>query len=1071
MHQNAAVHLQAARGYAQLTLWSEAAAEFAASFRLAEPPDVDDWLRYAVLLRKLGDDAAYDKLVARLLARFARREDAAQSGLCAVMAAALAPSAGGEPARLVGLAESAQANQFQRVENRLALALARFRAGQYEAAIADLETARRDFDSSVWFARQPLAWLVLALAHAGAGRRDEAVRWLDRADSYVDYVTEQLQNGPQFSAWLPLPWQEWAAFLILRREAWIACRGGAPPDDPRARLVSGLLRAALGLRPAALADLEFVVARMPDDPRGWIELGRLHAEAGSAELADAAFARAALLHSTDPQAFIDRAWWLAGPLPAGFALDPAVASDPALPLGAATPGGAPVVWSSARTGCGGWIDFKRSIELVDSASVAALGLLPTPVDCDLALEVDATKPVRVWLNGRLVHDGKGRPSPSGLDHDLVPVHLRRGRNALLAQTTVNSLDPCIFVRFADSAASPEARFGRSSFLVDAGEPAFRSWLDSMRQARYRPAFVHADVVDGEPRFAALAFHDPEGQPWEYRIDPDRNSWSRTFEALRTICQPVCLTCYPRVGATVFVSLWRRTSGSRAWYVRSAENREAIERHMQEEADGGWGLKELLGLPEGGTIQFAAIGGLKSTDWWYLAPWDHDAAGTLVRDATWQMSRGLCPLSLTSYPDGGRSRFAMVLTRNNAATQPILLMDLSARSFACFDAHFRPAGFRPRYLTPYRTPEAWRGYMAGWDRSELPEAGEAVPALTAIETVLADWLRERGMQGGTLAVAKEGRVLLARSFGWADRYATRPIAPGDPMRLASLSKIFTAAAINKLIAAGKLRSDDSVIDVLDLKPPKGRTMDARWKRITIEHLITHRGGWEMDVAAEPMNRTHEIAAALGRPAPATAADIVQYMAGEPLQFEPGSKEVYSNFGYCVLGRVIEKVSGQSYFDYVRTAVLTPLGIRDIALGRSLPKDRNPREPEYIHPFRSRDIFSSDSTATVSVPDGGLCLEAEDSLGGLIGTAADVARFFSHHGGANGRLDPPAGERRYYFGRIPGTFAMALRLPGNVVIVVLCNQSVAVSDACMMTLAQLMERTVSQIHSWPSVLRGP
>jgi hypothetical protein len=221
------------------------------------------------------------------------------------------------------------------------------------------------------------------------------------------------------------------------------------------------------------------------------------------------------------------------------------------------------------------------------------------------------------------------------------------------------------------------------------------------------------------------------------------------------------------------------------------------------------------------------------------------------------------------------------------------------------------------------------------------------------------------------VAKDGRLLLDRSFGWSDRNATRPLAPRDPLRLASLSQLFTGALTHKLIESGKLRIDESAVEILNLKPPPGHTMDPRWRRVTIAHLWARRGGWDRSIAGEPMDRSLEIAVALGHAAP---ADSVQFMAGESLKFDPGSKEVYSNIGYCVLGRVVEKIAARRYGDALRHLVLEPLGIRGVELARSLPEDRNPHEPEYIHPFKSRNLFSCDSTAMANEPDGGFCFEA-------------------------------------------------------------------------------------------------
>src|SRR5262249_16949934 len=148
--------------------------------------------------------------------------------------------------------------------------------------------------------------------------------------------------------------------------------------------------------------------------------------------------------------------------------------------------------------------------------------------------------------------------------------------------------------------------------------------------------------------------------------------------------------------------------------------------------------------------------------------------------------------------------------------------------------------------------------------------------------------------------------------------------------------------------------------------------------------------DRDKAFDPMFRSVEIAKSLGKDHPATSQEVIQYMLGQPLQFDPGAKSVYSNFGYCILGRVIEKVTGKSYLDYLRSDVLAPKGIRGITRGHSLPKLRSPKEPAYLDPGRGRNVFNLKAVENVPAPDGSFYLEAMDAHGGLIASARDVVR---------------------------------------------------------------------------------
>ncbi len=121
-----------------------------------------------------------------------------------------------------------------------------------------------------------------------------------------------------------------------------------------------------------------------------------------------------------------------------------------------------------------------------------------------------------------------------------------------------------------------------------------------------------------------------------------------------------------------------------------------------------------------------------------------------------------------------------------------------------------------------------------------------------------------------------------------------------------------------------------------------------------------------------------------------------MLREPLQFDPGKGYSYSNFGYCLLGRVIEKVSGKSYEEYVNKEILIPLGIKHMRLGKTLLSDRARGEVKYYFGGRNQEaagVMGPNLGRPVPWPYGGWCLEAMDSHGGWIASAPDLVRFAS------------------------------------------------------------------------------
>jgi len=277
--------------------------------------------------------------------------------------------------------------------------------------------------------------------------------------------------------------------------------------------------------------------------------------------------------------------------------------------------------------------------------------------------------------------------------------------------------------------------------------------------------------------------------------------------------------------------------------------------------------------------------------------------------------------------------------------------------------------------------------------DLPVTGNAVPGLASFDDLMTDFIRKYHLPGGALAVARDGRIVYARGFGYADRDKKEPVEPDALFRIASVTKPLTAVAVLQLVERGKLSLDDKVLDVLELKAPRGpkAKFDDRWKKVTILHLLQHRGGWDREKSFDPMFRSPAICEELKVGPPADPDAIIRYVLRRPLDFEPGERFAYSNFGYCLLGRVIEKVSESGYEDYVKKEVLAPPGVRRMRLGKTLPAGRAPGEVKYYAPGEGAAVMGPRLGTPVPWPYGGWCLESLDSHGGWIASAEDLVRF--------------------------------------------------------------------------------
>jgi N-acyl-D-amino-acid deacylase len=289
------------------------------------------------------------------------------------------------------------------------------------------------------------------------------------------------------------------------------------------------------------------------------------------------------------------------------------------------------------------------------------------------------------------------------------------------------------------------------------------------------------------------------------------------------------------------------------------------------------------------------------------------------------------------------------------------------------------------------PGLFSAQAAGLQQAAEPSVtGRSDKRLVVLDRLMTGFLERHKLPGASLAVARHGRLVYARGFGLADRKSGKPVQPESLFRIASLSKPLTSVAILKLVEAGRLKLDDSVADVLGLKPE----VDVeRNRRVSIRQCLQHTGGWDRGDSFDPMFQSIRIARVLETRAPAGTSEVIRFMQKWPLDFDPGTRYAYSNYGYCLLGRVIEKVSGESYESYVRQQVLKPMGVSEMRIGKTREAGRAEGEVRY-HVDGEKvglSVFEADLGQRVSRAYGAWNIEAMDSHGGWIASAADLVRF--------------------------------------------------------------------------------
>lgn len=309
--------------------------------------------------------------------------------------------------------------------------------------------------------------------------------------------------------------------------------------------------------------------------------------------------------------------------------------------------------------------------------------------------------------------------------------------------------------------------------------------------------------------------------------------------------------------------------------------------------------------------------------------------------------------------------------------------------------------------PFRVQAAGQGkqtrYAAIFARTDQPAprvwtaAGPSNPELAGFDGYMQQLMQANGIRAGTLAVARDGKLAHARGYTWAEAgYPTTQ--PESIFRIASCAKPLTGIATMQIEEADDLELTDTMQTFLNVEPPGGGApADSRWTNVTVDQLLTHAGGWdrEQEGGFDPMFNDVTTMDAFTDDLPATTAHIASYMAGQPLDFTPGTTSVYSNFGYSLLGRIIEQRNpGLTYTDAVQASLFTPLGVTRPDLGRSLISQKAPGEVRYhpATPWLARSVVSADRP-WVTGPHGGWNHENLDSHGGWIAAAPDLAKVLA------------------------------------------------------------------------------
>lgn len=220
----------------------------------------------------------------------------------------------------------------------------------------------------------------------------------------------------------------------------------------------------------------------------------------------------------------------------------------------------------------------------------------------------------------------------------------------------------------------------------------------------------------------------------------------------------------------------------------------------------------------------------------------------------------------------------------------------------------------------------------------------IPGLEGLDRKVTQYMRKWFIRGASLAITRNDSLVYAKGYGWADEEKGIKMEPSHIMRVASVSKLITAAGIMKLQEQGLLNIKDTVFGpsgILNDDFHNSLIKDRNYHKITVEHLLRHQAGFPRD----PLFSSRDVKTQLQLDEAPECGDFCRVVLNRPLRFQPGTWQRYSNFGYLLLSEIISKVSGLPYEEYIRQEVLYPAGCFDMHIAGTYYEDKRENEVRY------------------------------------------------------------------------------------------------------------------------------
>lgn len=266
--------------------------------------------------------------------------------------------------------------------------------------------------------------------------------------------------------------------------------------------------------------------------------------------------------------------------------------------------------------------------------------------------------------------------------------------------------------------------------------------------------------------------------------------------------------------------------------------------------------------------------------------------------------------------------------------------------------------------------------------------------TSFDADVEKFLNRWDIKGASVAVMKDNKLIYSKGYGYANIETKEKTNSKHLFRIASASKLVTAIAIMKMVDDGLLDLDENVFGPEGVLSEYSDMKDNNHQKIKVAHLLNHKGGWSWR-DGDFMFQAAKIKRIMELQGPPTEDDIIEFvLKHRRLRYKPGTQYAYSNFGYMLLGKIIERKAGMKYEQYVNETILEPNGIYGMKIAGNYEWERKPFETHYYnHPGAYQFESFDGNYESVEKPYGGSDITTLGAAGGWIANASQLVKIVS------------------------------------------------------------------------------